>query len=106
MARFAKLGIGPGLIFDTAKLSPQVRKAVEDGMADAWVAFAELKKRVDVGEVKSGGAFGTRQLLNNIYINRRAGAVIGIYGNSEEEAMYPVYFLDLVGNRLNASNQN
>ena len=47
-------------------------------MADAWVAFAELKKRVDVGEVKSGGAFGMRQLLNNIYINRRAGAVIGI----------------------------
>src|SRR5215469_8533050 len=41
MARFAKLNIGAGKNFDVAKLSPEVKKAVEDGMADAWQALAE-----------------------------------------------------------------
>src|SRR5262245_634125 len=40
MARFAKLNIGAGENFDVAKLSPKMKKAVEDGMTDAWQAFA------------------------------------------------------------------
>ena len=36
MARFAKLGIGPHGTFDAKALSPEMLKAVQDGMADAW----------------------------------------------------------------------
>ena len=37
--RFASIGIGPEGNFDADKLSPEMRKAVEDGMADAWAEF-------------------------------------------------------------------
>lgn len=32
-----------------------------------------------------------------------AGAVLGIYGNSREEAIYPAYFIDSTGQKLDAS---
>src|SRR3954466_10894160 len=51
MARFAKLGIGAGKLFDANKLSPEVKTAVEQGMADAWVAFAGLKKDFEEGRL-------------------------------------------------------
>ncbi len=104
MARFAKLGIGAGRTFDAGKLTPEVRKAVEDGMADAWQTLAEFKKtKVDSGAVGSGDIFGTREHLKNNYLYRMAAAVLGIYGNSKAEAMYPAYSLDAAGGKLDAS---
>ena len=44
MARFAKLGIGPHGTFDAKALSPEMLKAVEDGMADAWAEFKTYKE--------------------------------------------------------------
>ena len=40
MARFAKIGIGAGKIIDVGALSPEMKTAMEQGMADAW---AELR---------------------------------------------------------------
>jgi hypothetical protein len=69
-------------------------------MADAWKALAELKStQLDTGKLTSGDIFGTRDFLKNNYLYRMAAAVIGIYGNSKEEAMYPVYFVDSTGQR-------
>jgi hypothetical protein len=63
MARFAKLGIGAGKIFDANTLSPDMRKAVADGMADAWQALKEFKEtEIDTGKVSSADVFGTRAL--------------------------------------------
>ena len=102
--RFAKLGIGAGRDFDATKLSPAILKAVEEGMADAWKEFAEYKKtQLDTGKSTSADAFGTREFLNGHYIDRMAGAVLGIYGNSKEEAIYPAYFVDSEGEKLDAS---
>ena len=42
--RFASIGIGPEGNFDADKLSPEMRKAVQDGMADAWADIDDLKK--------------------------------------------------------------
>lgn len=95
MARFARLGIVAGKPFDPDGLSPELRKAIEDGMADAWAAFKTFKEtELDTGKRSSGDAFGTRAHLNGNYIDRMSGAVLGIYGNSKEEAIYPAYFLD------------
>jgi hypothetical protein len=95
MARFAKIGIGAGKNFDVTKLSPEMKTAIEQGMADAWAEFAEFKRtKADTGEVTSGDVFGTRQYLKNNYLYRFAAAAIGIYGNSKEEAMYPYYAID------------
>jgi hypothetical protein len=104
MARFARLGIGPGGAFDAAKLTPEIRKAVEEGMADAWNEFAEFKKtQLDTGKRTAADGFGTREFLKNDYMARMASAVLGIYGNSKEEALYPAYFVDADGGKLDAS---
>jgi hypothetical protein len=103
MARFAKIGVGAGKTFDASKLSPDMKKAIEAGMADAWAEQAALKKRIDAKELTSGDMFGTREYLKNNYAYRMAGAVIGIYANSKEEAMYPAYTVDSGGQALDAA---
>ena len=103
--RFATLGIGAGGDFNAEKLSPEMRAAVEAGMADAWAEFNTFKKdKVDTGQVTSGQVFGTRELLGDNYLYRMAGAVLGIYGNSSTEAMYPVLATDSDGAPLNGAN--
>jgi hypothetical protein len=104
MARFAKLGIGANKTFDAATLPAEVRKAVEDGMADASRTYDEFKKaKLDAGQVTSGDLFGTRAHLKNNYLYRMAAAKLGIYGNSKDEAMYPVYAVDAAGQPLDGS---
>ena len=49
--------------------------------------------------------FGTREHLKNNYLYRMAAAVVGIYGNSEMEAMYPVYAIDADGQKLDGSKR-
>ena len=106
MARFAKLGIGAGKTFDPDALSPEIRKAVEDGMADAWAAFKEHKEtEIDTGKESSADSFGTREFLKNDYMARMSGAVLGIYGNSKDEAIYPVYFTDADHQPVNGANR-
>ncbi len=104
MERFAKLGIGAGRTCDTGKLTPELCQAMQEGMADAWQTLAEFKKtKLDSGTVTSGDMFGTREYLKNNYLYRMAAAVLGIYGNSKAEAMYPIYSLDGAGEKLDAS---
>jgi hypothetical protein len=104
MARFARIGIGGGKTFDPSKLSPEIKAAMEQGIGDAWAEFNGLVKQFDAGKVTSGEVFGTRQFLNNNYLYRMGAAVLGIYGNSKQEAMYPVYSVDAAGKKLNGAH--
>ena len=104
MARFAKIGVGAGRTFDSQALSADMRAAIEGGMADAWKAFKEYKaSQLDTGKKTSGDGFGTRAHLDGHYIDRMAAAVLGIYGNSKEEAIYPIYFVDADGRPLSGA---
>lgn len=106
MARFAKIDVGAGKPFDANSLSPETRKAFEDGMADAWAAFKEYKEtQLDTGKKTSADGFGTRAALKNDYMSRMAAAVLGIYGNSKDEALYPVYFADSGGQKLDGGSR-
>jgi len=105
MARFAKIGVGAGKTIDAGKLSPEMKAAIEQGMADAWVDFEGLKKLVGAGKVNSGDVFGTRQYLKNNYLYRLGAAVLGIYGNSKQEAMYPTYYVDEAKQKLDGANR-
>jgi hypothetical protein len=104
MTRFAKVGVGAGKVFDPGKLSPEMKAAFEQGRADAWEAFAGGVKELDEGKLTSGDVFGTRKFMKNNYLNRWLGT-IGIYGNSKQEAMYPVYRTDSNGQGLSGSNR-
>ena len=105
MARFAEIGIGAGKNFDAGKLSPEMKNAVEQGISDAWSDFANLKKRYDAREVATGDVFGTRAYLKNNYLYRMTAGVRGIYGNSKQEAMYPLYGVDAAGQKLDGTNR-
>jgi hypothetical protein len=106
MARFAKINVGAGKKIDAGALSPEMRKALGDGMADAWKTFAEYKEtQLDTGKKTSSDGFGTRAFLKGDYMGRMAGAVLGIYGNSKDEAIYPVYFIDADKQKLDGANR-
>jgi hypothetical protein len=103
MERFAKLGVGAGRKFDAQAWSPEVRQAVVDGIADAWKAQDELQKLAAAGQVTSGDLLGSREQLKNNYAYRMRGTLSGIYGVSREEGIYPGYYLDSTGQRLDGS---
>jgi hypothetical protein len=104
-ARFESIGIGPEGNFDADKLTPEMRKAIEAGMADAWAEFNTFKKdKFDTGEVGSAQLFGTAEDLKGNYLYRMAGAVLGIYGNTAAEAIYPGTSNDSTGAPLTGAN--
>lgn len=106
MLRFARIGVGAGKTFDVSKLSPEIRDAIQAGVADAWAEYNKFKKeQVDTDKVTSGDMFGTRAYLKNNYLYRMSGAVIGIYGNSKQEAMYPFFSAGSDGKPLDGSKR-
>jgi hypothetical protein len=106
MGQFAKLNVGAGKVFDLDALTPATRNAVEAGMVDGWTDFTEFKEtQLDTGKSGSADGFGTRAFLKNDYMARMASAVLGIYGNSKEEAIYPAYFVDSDKKKLEGVNR-
>ncbi|CAN3129505.1 DUF1254 domain-containing protein [Mycobacterium sp. smrl_JER01] len=104
--RFARIGVGPDGDFDVDALSPQMREAIEAGMADGNAEFEAFKKdEIDTGKVTSAQLFGSRQELGDNYLFRMAGAALGIYGNTAAEAIYPNFTNDAAGQPLTGANR-
>jgi hypothetical protein len=82
-----------------------MKKAIQQGVAEAWAAFGGLEKEFAAGKVTSGDVFGTREYLKNNYLYRMGAAVLGIYGNSKEEAMYPFYAVDDAKQKLTGADR-
>lgn len=57
-------------------------------------------------EVTAGDLFGSRTFLAGDPRRRDVGALLGIYGNSREEALYPIYRTDAAGQPLDASKHS
>jgi len=106
IARFAKLNIGAGKSFDFASLSPELQKAVNDGIADVGNDMNGLMKQINADEISSSDFFGTRAFQKGNYLYRYAGAKLGLYGNSGDEAVYLAYFVDASHTPLDASKNN
>ena len=98
MASFAKIGIDPGAAFDASKFSPEIQNALKSGLADGQAAIAAVMPKA-----KSADIFGTRAYLKNDYLKRAVAAKVDLYGNSKEEALYPLYLTDAEGKPLDAS---
>jgi hypothetical protein len=107
MEQFARIGIGGRKKFEAARLSPELRQAVADGMADAWKKLDEFQKTsISTGKVASGDLFGTRESLKNNYLYRFAGAVLDLYGNTKDEETRSVCQADAEGRNLDASGSS
>ena len=103
--RFKQIGVGADKPFDPATLTPEVRDAITAGIADGVAAQAEFtQSQVQTGKVTSGQVFGSREFLGNDYMRRMTAAVLGIYGNSQAEAMYPMYRTDAQGAALDGAH--
>ncbi len=103
--RFAAIGVGPDRDFNPDTMSKDTLQAVRDGMADAWAELTAFQNdKLNPGQVTSGQLFGTHAELKNNYLYRMAGAVLGIYGNIAQEAMYPVIANDSTGAPLAGAN--
>lgn len=100
-ARFAKIGIQPGVPFDISKYSPETIKAIEKGIDEGK---KELESKID-NLTDSGSLFGTRASLKNNYLNRAIAAAAGLYGNTKEEAVYTGSSTDKDNQPLTGSNK-
>lgn len=107
LARFAKIGIAPGAPFKVNQLTAEQRKALEDGISDARAEFAAFKKdKLDTHQVASADLFGSRDRLKNNYLYRYAGANIGIFRNSADEAASLSYLIDSEGKPANGARHS
>ena len=107
MTRFASIGIKEGEKIDFEKLSPEWKQAFSDGITDAWKEFDDFQKNyVLTGKVTSGDIFGSRAEIKNNYLYRWAAAVFGIYGNTKNEALYPMYKTDATGMPLDGTSNS
>lgn len=107
LARFAKIGIAPGAPFKLNQLTTEQRKALEDGIADGRAEFAAFKKdRIDTRQVSSSDLYGSRDRLKNNYLYRYAGADLGMFGNSADEAIDINYVVDSEGKPANGARHS
>jgi hypothetical protein len=105
LGQFALLGIGAGLAFDERSLDVEGTAAMAAGIRDAREAYAQFaQSELATGRVTSADLFGTRKHLRNNYMYRYAGATLGIFGNSAQEAIYLAYFKDSQGRPLDAAS--
>lgn len=105
--RLAKIGVVPGKPFDEASLSPAMRQALLDGIADANKELENfIATKVTTAQVSSADLFGTRAHLKGNTLYRFAGAKQGIYGNSASEADYQAYYVDAKGEPLDGGKHD
>jgi hypothetical protein len=108
-AKFASIGIEAGKPFTPDGLSAQAKAALAEG---GKAAAEAVKKRVETaGTVVNGwnissSLFGDRAMINGDWTQRAAAAMVGIFGNDAEEALYPFGKHDAQGKPLDASKTN
>jgi hypothetical protein len=108
-AKFASIGIEAGMPFSTEGLSGEAKAALAEG---GKAAAEAVKKRVESAGVLVNGwnisssLFGDRAMINGDWTLRAAAAMVGIFGNDAEEALYPFGKHDANGQPLDASKAN
>lgn len=104
-AKLARIGIGAGKTFDFKDLALEHKAEVALGMKEGE---AKIEKSLSTDEKlingwKIGAYFGDRNFFKGNWLLRAAGAKAGIYGNSAEEAVYPLAKQDGDGQPLDGS---
>jgi hypothetical protein len=87
---FATMGVEPGRPFNLEALWPEMREAISIGMGRGLKAI-----EASVATDTSADRFGTRRSMKNNYLNRAAGAMVGIYGPSKSDIFEVSYHKDV-----------
>jgi hypothetical protein len=107
-AKFATVGIEAGKPFELDKLSAAERAEEELGLKEGYDSIAKRKEEMgtNVNGWLVGSAFGDRAFFHGDWLLRASAAMAGIYGNSAEEAVYPLAKNDSTGQPLDGSKHN
>jgi hypothetical protein len=107
-ARLARIGVGAGKTFDFKDLSLEHKLEVGLGMKEGEKKVEE--KAANLGKAingwRVGSSFGDRAFYHGDWLLRAAAAKAGIYGNSAEEAVYPMTRWDGTGQPLDGGKHN
>lgn len=104
--KWRAIGIGPNLPFNSATLDPEIRKAIDDGVATALQKIKDETRRLGTkknGWQLSANIFGNRKTMQSKYLVRAAAAMFALYGNDTAEAYYPSTAEDDQGKALDGS---
>ena len=103
--RFAGIGIAAGAEFDTSTLDAGRQAALSAAIKGATATIAQTADTVGatINGWQIGAAAGSRAFFDGDWALRAAGAKLGIYGNSSEEATYPFTRTDVNGVPLDGS---
>jgi hypothetical protein len=102
MERIAKLGITPGGTFSMSSYSPEMQKAIEEGVANAQKMIPEVKRGKNVNGwdiTLDMGRYGKN------YPYRASWTFYGVGGNLAEDAIYPFAEKDGEGRPLDGANK-
>ncbi len=106
--RFATIGIGAGKDFDPSTLSTDQQaalgEAVKAGVAKITATGDGVGTTINGWQI--GAVAGGRAFFDGDWALRAAGAKLGIYGNSEDEAAYPFTRADVNGVPLDGSQHD
>jgi len=107
MARFAKVGIGPGVPFDAEALDDEVREAIRAGIAAARETMAHKVSTISqkTNGWMSSDVFGTREWYSGNFLLRAVAAMAGWGGNDVIEATYPTAREDADGEPLDGAHR-
>ena len=104
MARIAQLGIVPGGTFSMSGFDADVRKAIDDGLADAKQAILDQEPKL--GTVLNGWALNLKGgRYGTDYLNRASATYFYVGANLAEDAVYPGTTKDANGDPLDAANK-
>jgi hypothetical protein len=104
MARIARLGIAPGGTFSVSGFSPEVRKAIDEGIADAKQAILDQEPKL--GKVVNGWALNLKGgRYGTDYLNRASATYFCVGANLAEDAVYPGTTKDSNGDLLDAAKK-
>jgi hypothetical protein len=103
--RFARIGIGSGRKDHHKALSPEMKKALGEAVKAAFAKIEQTAGSVGtaVNGWQIGSVAGSREFYSGNWALRAAAAKLGIYGNSEAEAVYPFTRNDVNGIALDGS---
>jgi hypothetical protein len=100
--RIARIGIAPGKPWDLTKMNPELRQAIEDGVADGLKLISETIPEIrDAAKLYLG-----REQMKTDYLSRTMGVVIGQWGNNTHQAIYQGWPLDAEGLPPDTSGNN
>ena len=107
-AKLARIGLGTGEPFSPNHLSNEQREALIAGMQAGQRKVAEKASSLgkNINGWRVGASFGDRDFYRGDWLLRAGAALAGIYGNSADEAMYPMARTTAEGEVLDASKHN